>query len=204
MGSAAETVIVTVVVTVVLFWALVAALTVIVVRRARRHVRAIRARRHQGVDPAGARGLDIGAVAAVAASTLGSPGWWLVQRDRHRMWRAVSSAEHAIGVARKAGAPVGDLPTLARQLATAARAVDAVVGASARRPSSRSEARAEMARIEVAAADLHLAALESLTLVSRAETDDVVSSTRIELDALAAGLAAVRATSAARSSQPTR
>ena len=37
-----------------------------------------------------------------------------------------------------------------------------------------------MARIETAAADLHLAALESLTLVSRAETDDVVSSTRIE------------------------
>jgi hypothetical protein len=191
MGSAlAETVVVVAVGTVLLFWAMVATVTVVAVRRIRRRYRALRARlpwRDAPRDSFGVSGLG-----ATTASTIGSSGWWLVQHDRRRMWKAVWQAEHAVGVAQRSGAPLGDLPTVARQLTKAARAVDALLRASAADPSSRREARTELARVETAAADLHRAALESLRMIAGDDTDDVVSAARVEVTALAAGLQALR------------
>jgi hypothetical protein len=193
MGSAVEhALIITVVIIMLLWMSTVAAVAFVMVRGVRRLSRAGRAWMHRLVVSSGSGSRDIGALRASASATLGSPGWWVAQRDRHRMWRDVSAAEHAVGVAKRAGAPVGDLPTLASELATAARGVDAVLRASARSRSMMSEARNERARIEAAAADLHRATLESLRMMAEGATDHVVSAARVEVHALAAGLRAAR------------
>ncbi|WP_231388870.1 hypothetical protein, partial [Marmoricola sp. URHB0036] len=125
---------------------------------------------------------------SVALSTVGAPGWWAVQNRRHRMWRAVCSAEHSVAVARRSDVAVGDLPALATQLRTAASRADAVLCVSARSGSLREEDRADCERIEAAAAGIHSAALSSLRSVSREEADPVVSAVQIEVAALAAGV----------------
>jgi hypothetical protein len=192
MGSAVEhALIITVVIIMLLWMSTVAALAFVTVRGVRRLSRAGRAWMHRLVS-SGSGSRDIGALRASASATVGSPGWWVAQHDRHRMWRAVSAAEHAVGVTKRAGAPVGNLPTLAAELATAARGVDAVLRASARSRSLMSGARNERARIEAAAADLHRAALESLKVVAEGATDHVVSAARVEVHAMAAGLRAAR------------
>ncbi|NUR06132.1 MAG: hypothetical protein HOQ45_03880, partial [Nocardioidaceae bacterium] len=98
----------------------------------------------------------------VASASIGSPGWWAAQNRRHRMWRAVTSAEHAVGVARRAGVPVGDLPSLAGRLHTAASGVDAVLRAGGRQGSLGDQDRVDCDRIVAAASDLRSAALSSL------------------------------------------
>jgi hypothetical protein len=165
---------------------------VIVFRRLRRRFRAARARllasRASQLDLHGL--LRVSTSAAVAS--IGSPGWWMVQNRRHRMWRAVSSAEHAVGVARRADVAVGDLPGLARRLNNAAAGVDAVLRASDRLGSLREQDRVDCDRIVAAASDLRAAALSSLRSSSHADTDTIVSAVQIEVAALAAGVRAAR------------
>jgi hypothetical protein len=122
--------------------------------------------------------------------TLGSPGWWLIQNRRHRMWRAVSSAQHAVSVARRADAAVGDLPALASRLTAAASGVDAVLRANGRHGSLPDEDGRECDRIVAAAEDLRAAALSSLRSGSRVDTDTVASAVQIEVAAVAAGVRA--------------
>jgi hypothetical protein len=192
MGAALEAIVIVAVGVIVLFWAAVATLSVLAVRWVRRRYRATVT--HDGwTGEAGRRGLR--EVGTVASATLGTPGWWISQHDRRRMWRAVRGAEQAVKAAQKTGAPVGDLPTVTRQLVTAARGVDAVLRASALDASSRHETRAELARIESASSDVRRAALDSLRLVTNGQTDDVVAAARIERTALAAGVRAVRTAS---------
>jgi hypothetical protein len=164
------------------------AVAVVVVRGVRRRYRSLRDRlsgfpasQLHGAGPTPAK-------SSVVLSTVGAPGWWAVQNRRRRMWRAVCSAEHSVGVARRSDVAVGDLPALAAQLRTAASRVDAVLCASARLGSVHQEDRAECDRIEAAAANIHSAALSSLRSASRDETDPVVSAVQIELAALAAGV----------------
>jgi hypothetical protein len=162
----------------------------VVVRGVRRRYRAARARllALRPVQP-DLVGLLRGS-GSVAAASIGSPGWWTVQNRRHRMWKAVTSAEHAVGVARQADVAVGDLPALAARLHAAAEGVDAVLRASGRQGSLRDEDRLDCDRIEAAASDLRTAALSSLRSGSHAETDTVVSAVQIEVAALAAGVRA--------------
>jgi hypothetical protein len=166
------------------------AAAVLVVRRVRRRYRAARARllasRASQLDLQGL--LRVSSSAAVA--TVGSPGWWSAQNCRHRMWRAVSSAEHAVGVARRADVAVGDLPGLVKRLTTAAAGVDAVLRASSRRGSLDTQDRMDCDRIVAAATDLRAAALSSLRSSSHADADTVVSAVQIEVAALAAGVRA--------------
>lgn len=176
----------------VLFVVATGAAAVVVVRRVRRRFRATRARltalRSAQLDH---RNL-VRVSSSAAAASIGSPGWWMVQNRRHRMWRAVSSAEHAVDVARRAEAAVGDLPLLARQLGEAARGVDAVLRAAGRHGALREQDRSDCDRIEEAAAELRAAALSSLRTGSHADTDSVVSAVQIEVAALAAGVRAAR------------
>jgi Tfp pilus assembly protein FimT len=139
------------------------------------HASAVRLRR--------SRSAPMSAVVAAA----GSPGWWVVQNRRHRMWRAVSSAEHAVGVARRSDVAVGDLPALTDQLREAAHRADSVLRASVGRGSLGKEDRANC---ELIAADIQRAALSSLRIASQAETDPFVSAVQIEVAALAAGIRA--------------
>ena len=162
----------------------------VVVRRVRRRYRAARARllavRAARYDLQGLLRVS----GSVASASIGSAGWWVVQNRRHRMWRAVTSAEHAVGVARRADAAVGDLPSLAGRLRAAADGVDAVLRASGRQGSLRDQDRRDCDRIVAAAADLRTAALSSLRSGSHADTDTVVSAVQIEVAALAAGVRA--------------
>ncbi|MGH9120766.1 MAG: hypothetical protein ACRDYC_02300 [Acidimicrobiales bacterium] len=50
--------------------------------------------------------------------------WRSLQATRRRLLVAVSGSEHALGLARSAGAPLGDLESLSRRLRTSAIAVD--------------------------------------------------------------------------------
>ena len=176
-------------VAVVLFVITTGVVAVVVVRGVRRRYRSLRDRlgaffhasQLDGSGPTRVRG-------SVALSTVGAPGWWAAQNRRHRMWRAVCSAEHSVDVARRSDVAVGDLPALAAQLREAASRADAVLCVSARSGSLREEDRADCERIEAAAGDIHAAALSSLRSVSRGETDPVVSAVQIEVAALAAGL----------------
>src|SRR5690349_665562 len=110
----------------VLFMLATGAAVFVVARRVRRRYRAARARVSAlRASQRDARDL-LRASSSAAMSSLGSPGWWTVQNRRHRMWRAVSSAEHAVGIARRADAAVGDLPSLSKRLNEAASGLDAV------------------------------------------------------------------------------
>ncbi len=106
------------------------------------------------------------------------------------MWRAVASAEHAVGIARRADVAVGDLPALAQRLSEAASGVDAVLRASVRQGSLREQDRLDCDQIVAAADELRAAALSSLRTGSHADTDTVVSAVQIEVAALAAGVRA--------------
>lgn len=130
-------------------------------------------------------------VTGVVVSSIGSPSWWLVQRDRHSMWRAVSSARRAVSVAAGAGAPLGDLPGLTRQLERAARGVDAALRAGGRDPRLGRDAAADRARVENAAADIRAAAVSCLQ-VTQPEVQPVVSAIAVEVAALAAGVRSAR------------
>jgi hypothetical protein len=111
------------------------------------------------------------------------------------MWRSVGAAERAVVVAQEADAPIGDLPTVTRQLSAAAQGVDALLRASAGDASSRCEVRAEVSRVVAAADDVRRAAVDSLRAVTTTGTDDLVTAARVEVTALAAGLRAVRSAS---------
>ena len=173
----------------VLFVITTGIVAVVVVRGVRRRYRSLRDRLSgffqsshlDGTGPTRVRG-------SVALSTVGAPGWWAVQNRRHRMWRAVCSAEHSVAVARRSDVAVGDLPALSTQLRAAASRADAVLCVSARSGSLREEDRADCERIEAAATGIHSAALSSLRSVSRKEADPVVSAVQIEVAALAAGV----------------
>ncbi|MBV9831906.1 MAG: hypothetical protein JOZ82_09945 [Marmoricola sp.] len=169
------------------------AAAVVAVRTARRRYRSVRARlgsvRVPALSSPDLRGYAR-ASGTAALDTLGSPGWWLLQHRRHRMWRSVSAAQHAVRVARRADVAVGDLPLLAGRLGSAAAGVDAVMRAGGRSGGLRTEDRLEYERILTAAADLHAAALSSLRADARVETDTAVSAVQIEVAALAAGIRA--------------
>lgn len=172
-----------------LFLMAIVVTSVVLVRGVRRRYRSVRAR---FLGPDGRPDLSgtLRASGSVAAASLGSPVWWRVQNHRHRLWKAVTSAEHAVGVARRANVATGDLPALARDLHAAATAVDAVLRASGHQGPLREEDRLDCDRIVVAADEIREAALASLRHGSHSDTEMVVSAVRIEVAALAAGLRA--------------
>jgi hypothetical protein len=137
------------------------------------------------------------AVGASLAETVASPAWWLVQRDRHAMWRCVSAARRAVAVAARAGAPTGDLTALARRLERSAAGVDALLRAAGADRSAAARVAGERARIVTAAAEIRDAALASLAAMS-ADVQPVASAVAVEVEALAAGVRAARATQPAR------
>ena len=129
-------------------------------------------------------------------STLGSPSWWLVQRDRHGMWRSVATARRAVSIAERAGAPVGELPQLTRRLQHAAKGVDAALRASSGERRITRELCADRSRIEAAAIDIRAAAVASLDAM-RVGVEPVISAIAVETAALAAGVESARSTARA-------
>lgn len=175
---------------VLLFMIATCVAAVVVVRRVRRGYRTARRR----LLAAMARQPELRSVVrtsgSAAVASIGSPGWWAVQNRRHRMWRSVISAEHAVSVARRADVPVGDLPALAHRLRAAATGVDAVLRATSHQGSLRNQDRSECDQIVAAASDLRAAALSSLRSDAHTEIESLVSAVKIEVAAVAAGVSA--------------
>ena len=165
----------------------------IVVRTAlRRRLRAVKIRLRGVQLETNRPNQTFGMSPVLVAGRLGSPGWWALHNRRYRMWRAVTSAENAVSVARRSDVAVGDLPMLSIQLRSAAGAVDAALRASAHSGSIGQEDRRDCQRIEAAAADIYSAAMASLRAASHADAEPLVSAVQIEVAALAAGLRAAR------------
>lgn len=129
-------------------------------------------------------------VAAVAAAPVSHPGWWLVQRDRHRLWRAVTAAERAVGTAAASGVPVGDLPALTRRLRRRAESADDVLRASGGTPPS--NARAAVTELVQLADQVRAAATDALLTVSQDRGSGLAEAIAVEVTALRHGLAAFR------------
>ena len=165
-----------------------------VIRRSRRRWRVVRgliSRRSRG-GPLSRRPAVNGRALAASAlglttNTVASPRWWATQNARRQMWREVTAAKHAVTVARRAGAPVGDLPALVRQLEGAARSADALAQADAHSPRRGRPATPEVRRVQRAALEVRDAAVDALQAAATAEVSPLLPSVRLEAAALAAG-----------------
>jgi len=118
-------------------------------------------------------------------------------RARRELWRAVGAAELAVAAARRGGAPTGDLDGLCRRLRQAAGSADrrlaigqrpAVAGAGL------DPAVSEVSGLLSAAEQIQAAASAALASVSRPAARQLADDVRIEVTALAAGLASAAGT----------
>ncbi len=128
-------------------------------------------------------------------------------RGRRELWRAVGAAEHAVAAARRGGAPTGDLDGLCRRLRQAAGSADrrlaigqrpAVAGAGLE------PAVSEVGGLLSAAGQIQAAASAALASVSRPAARQLADDVRIEVAALAAGLASAAGTEGPPHSAETR
>jgi len=160
----------------------------------------------------GARRAMAGRVHQAAAGGVGAGRWWLwsrplpnrrwiaAARARRRLRRAVTAAEQAVGQARKAGAPTGQLDGLCRRLRKAAADADRSLAMAGRvtplsgPPDCVSDQAADLV---VAAGLIQNVAVSSAASVSGPVVANLADDVRQEVIALSAGLA-----SAARSSGP--
>jgi hypothetical protein len=142
-----------------------------------------------------------GVVGAVVQSGLGGsalsvldPRWWAAQRERRRMWGAVSSALRAVEQAEGAGAPVGELPRLCAELRVAASELDRLLAASHTPgmhlgPGALDQgARRDIQGVMVAADQVRQGALSSLRHQASPRVADLVSSVNLETEAFRTGL----------------
>src|SRR5690349_22436016 len=162
----------------------------------RRRVR----RRLQALGPVLA-GRARGAAAAVGGGA-GSRWLWSLPvpdrrwreggRARRELWQAVSAAEHAVAAARRGGAPTGDLPALCRRLRQAAESADRrlAIGQRPVVPDAGPEPSvSEVSGLVSAAGQIQAAASAALASLSRPAARQLADDVRIEVAALATGLA---------------
>ena len=113
-------------------------------------------------------------------------------RARRELWRAVGAAEHAVAAARRGGAPTGDLPALCRRLRQAAESADRrlAIGQRPAVPGAGPEPGvSEVSGLVSAAGQIRAAASAALASVSQPAARQLVGDVRIEVEALATGLA---------------
>jgi len=161
----------------------------------RRRVR----RRLQVLGPALAgRARGAAAVAGGAGSrwlwSLPAPDrrWREGGRARRELWRAVGAAEHAVAMARRAGAPTGELDGLARRLRQAAGSADRRLAIGQRHAAAGAgldPAVGEVSSLLTAAGQIQAAASAALASVSRPAARQLADDVHMEVAALAAGLA---------------
>jgi hypothetical protein len=156
-------------------------------RRTRRRLRAGLAARRPARLLTGGR-LGEAAVSGLLRQPFLASGWWRWQLGRAGMWRAVHDAERAVADARAAGAPVGELPALCRQLRAVAAQADAALRVAAT-GGERDRGAGQVADVLDAARALHRTAARSMREVTGPPAAALRAQTRQEADALAAGLA---------------
>jgi hypothetical protein len=152
-----------------------------VVRRWRRGFRSMLTR--EGLTHTGST-----VVVSVAALSVTDRAWWVVQRDRHRMWRAVTAAERAVAAAVTEDAPIGDLPALTRHLLRTAGSVDAALRACERSSDGLRPLRQQVTEVVNAAREIQAGAVEALTAIAVPATTGLTDAVRTEVAAVRHGL----------------
>jgi hypothetical protein len=144
------------------------------------------------------------AAAAGAASgrrrwawSLPAPGrrWIAAGRARRKLWRAVGAAGHAVAVARKAGAPTGDLDALCRRLRQAAADADRSLAMAGRAtgPGHQPElVSTQVTDLMLAAGAIQDAAASSVASISRPAGRSLADDACREAEALSAGIASAQ------------
>lgn len=157
-------------------------------RRVRRGLEA--SRRVMAARAAGSGGVSIGS-RWLWSRRLPDRRWIAAARARHELWRAVSAADHAVTAAQQAGAPIGELDTLCRQLRHAAADADRALSVARRAPVAAGELDpvSSQARDLVKTAGLiHDAAASALASVYQPAAARLADDARREAVALAAGI----------------
>jgi hypothetical protein len=131
---------------------------------------------------------DAGQVVRVMASLpVTKLSWWTVQQQRHRMWRAVAAADRTVSSAVRMGAPVGDLPSLARRLRRNAADVERVLAATADSPRAARKPCPEVLSLLKAAESIQSAAAEALRTTAAPDTNSLAAAIATEVTALRHG-----------------
>lgn len=134
---------------------------------------------------------------ATAARPRVSPSWWSIRGERHSLRRSVGAAEHSVAAAVAAGAPVGDLPALCRDLRQVYRETDrrlmlAALGSHAGNDQVRSQAVA----LRGSAGQIRSLAVRTLAETSGPATGQLAAQVDNEAAALAEGWSRLRDTRA--------
>jgi hypothetical protein len=119
-----------------------------------------------------------------AAAVAGSAQWWTMQPLRRQMWRAVSGARTAVDVAVARQVPVGDLPSVTRQLQAAAAQVDAALRAAAAAGHVPPALRSQAQQVTRAAADVTATVTSAMTADSAPQVASLLDAVRLEVRAL--------------------
>jgi hypothetical protein len=128
-------------------------------------------------------------------------------RARRELWRAVGAAEHAVTAARRGGAPTGDLAALCRRLRQAAESADRrlAIGQRPAVPGAGPDPTVgEVSGLVSAAGQIRAASSAALASVSQPAARELAGDVRIEVEALAAGLARAAAAEGPPRSAETR
>jgi hypothetical protein len=130
---------------------------------------------------------------AAAGRPRANPSWWSIRSERRSLRRSTSAAEHSVAAAVAAGAPVGELPALCRDLRRARRDADRQLMLAA----MDARGRDERSRVQTAAVLASAARIRSLAVRTLAETTDpaadrLAAQVHIEASALDAGWSRLR------------
>jgi hypothetical protein len=117
---------------------------------------------------------------------------WPARRVRKELWRAVDQAEAAVRTADEVGGPTASLPSLCRQLRSAAAGIDKILRVDLQGPVP-VEVATQAAEVVRAADDLRRAAVASAGDATGQQVRDLTSEADHEIRLLDAGLSSVQA-----------
>jgi hypothetical protein len=125
------------------------------------------------------------------------PSWWSIRDERRSLQRSVSAAEHSVAAAVAAGAPVGELPALCRDLRRLCRDADRRLMLAALDGRGRDDqARVQVAAVRASAERIRSLAVRALTETSGPAASRLATQVDTEAAALDAGWSRLRDTCA--------
>jgi hypothetical protein len=125
------------------------------------------------------------------------PSWWLIRDERRSLQRSASAAEHSVAAAVAAGAPVGELPALCRDLRRLCRDSDRRLMLAALDGRGRDDqARVQATAVRASAERIRSLAVRTLTETSGPAASRLATQVDTEAAALDAGWSRLRDTCA--------
>lgn len=130
---------------------------------------------------------------AAAGRPRANPSWWSIRNERRSLQRSASAAEHSVAAAVAAGAPVGELPALCRELRRLRRDADRRLMLAAVDGCGHDEqARVQVATVRASAERIRSLAVRTLTETSGPAASRLATQVDTEATALDAGWSRLR------------